>query len=389
MGPLSCPFCPLFDPSPYFLAQHVETVHPEPDEVPFVPRKFLAEDHAVDPKEAATVPDAPSQYLECQCGEAILISEWDDHFQGHTAESADAANDMAEIIGEARFPALEDSIGASATSARLDLAKSMPEATHPVQTKQSKLMKNSRGLYHRDQYTARDWVTRLLGPDASRKKANSANHKDAKRLGVSSSSFRRGSTLTLVWPQTDELGPYAHEDQMPAWLHRQLERGAKVSVVNRITPQGQLVQMESVANEARGVLPVLAQLCEQDDMLAKVYLCHPGVQHVFKMAKEGGFCGYRNCQMLISFIQAARSHGHEYFPARLPSVLDLQELIENAWDRGINTAGKVETGGIRGTRKYIGTPEVGYVPCLATAFDRCLDRCLDRGGGCPGCQTKG
>lgn len=39
-------------------------------------------------------------------------------------------------------------------------------------------------------------------------------------------------------------------------------------------------------------------------------------------------------------------------------MLDLQELIESAWDRGINTTGKVETGGIRGTRKYIGTPEV-------------------------------
>ena len=86
---------------------------------------------------------------------------------------------------------------------------------------------------------------------------------------------------------------------MPGWLQRQLERGAKVNVVNRINQQGQLVRVEVVANETRGVLPVLAQLCEQDNMLARVYLCHPGVQHVFKMMKEGGFCGYRNIQMMV------------------------------------------------------------------------------------------
>lgn len=62
--------------------------------------------------------------------------------------------------------------------------------------------------------------------------------------------------------------------------------------------------------------------------------------------------------MKLSYIQAARAQGHEYFPGRVPSILDLQELIESAWDRGINAAGKTETGGIRGTRKYIGTPEV-------------------------------
>ena len=32
-------------------------------------------------------------------------------------------------------------------------------------------------------------------------------------------------------------------------------------------------------------------------------------------------------------------------------------MIESAWDKGINDTGRVETGGIRGTRKYIGTPE--------------------------------
>ena len=113
-----------------------------------------------------------------------------------------------------------------------------------------------------------------------------------------------------------------------------------------------------MANEFHGIIPVLAQLCDQDTALSKVYLCHPDVTHVVKMAKEGGFCGYRNIQMLISYIRDARSDGHERFLGKLPSIIELQDLIEGAWDRGYNSMGRIETGGIRGTRKYIGTPEV-------------------------------
>lgn len=145
---------------------------------------------------------------------------------------------------------------------------------------------------------------------------------------------------------------------MPAWLRKQLERGAPVTNVNQLSPNGHIVRVESVANETRGIVPVLAQLCEQDPALSKVFLCHPGVKHVVKMAKEGGFCGYRNIQMMVSFVQATHFPGYEHFPGRTPSILALQDMIEHAWDIGINSSGRIETGGIRGTRKYIGTPEV-------------------------------
>ena len=160
--------------------------------------------------------------------------------------------------------------------------------------------------------------------------------------------------------QRNELGPHAHEDQMPAWLRMQLERGAKISVVNEIGSNGQLIRVESVANETRGIMRVIAQLCEQDPSVEQIYLCHPDVQHVVKMSREGGFCGYRNIQMMVSFIQATRSPGYEQFPGRIPSILHLQDMIEAAWDQGINSTGRIETGGIKGTRKYIGTPEVGF-----------------------------
>ncbi|KAJ3573507.1 hypothetical protein NPX13_g4671 [Xylaria arbuscula] len=72
---------------------------------------------------------------------------------------------------------------------------------------------------------------------------------------------------------------------------------------------------------------------------------------------EGGFCGYRNIQMLSSYIVGAHVVGAEILGDRIPSIFRIQDYIENAWDMGINASGRIETGGVKGTRKYIGTPE--------------------------------
>ncbi|KAL8673668.1 MAG: hypothetical protein Q9168_001923 [Polycauliona sp. 1 TL-2023] len=337
----TCPFCLFADSNPYLLAQHVESLHPEDGEPSFVSRHFLEEHLPPACREATAPREAPSHgYIECECGEAIAASDFEDHAQLHSAEAADTVTELADILEPDRPTQLHPITGSVNPIDSLPMTIHFP-ATH--QSAESSESKHApRAVDRRGRPIVSDRIARLLGSDASCKKRDVAKqraNKNAKRLGEA------------------ELGPHAHEDQMPAWLQRQLERGAKVTIVNQMNREGQLVRQELVANETRGVMSVLAQLCEQDKMLAKVFLCHPGVQHVFKMAKEGGFCGYRNIQMMISYVQAAQSQGHELFPGRLPSVLELQELIETAWEQGINTAGKVETGGIRGTRKYIGTPE--------------------------------
>ncbi|QSZ34841.1 hypothetical protein DSL72_007700 [Monilinia vaccinii-corymbosi] len=81
------------------------------------------------------------------------------------------------------------------------------------------------------------------------------------------------------------------------------------------------------------------------------------------MISLGGFCGYRNIQMLSSYIVRSRFPGHNVFRDNVPSIFDIQEYIENAWDQGINSQGRIETGGIRGTRKYIGTPDAQAMFC--------------------------
>jgi hypothetical protein len=145
---------------------------------------------------------------------------------------------------------------------------------------------------------------------------------------------------------------------MPSWLLKLLQNGAKVTRLNKIGPNGSIMKDEIVENETSQVIPVLMQLCQQDDSVQRAFFCSTKVRHIFKLPREGGFCGYRNIQMLISHIQDAQRPGHEHFHGRIPSILELQDLIERAWNMGYNSIAKTETGGIKGTRKYIGTPEV-------------------------------
>lgn len=145
---------------------------------------------------------------------------------------------------------------------------------------------------------------------------------------------------------------------MPSWLHRMLEKGGETTQQTQITTDGRLARRTIVENETDNLIPVLAKLCEQDKSVQRAFLCSPKVRHICKMSREGGFCGYRNIQMLVSYIQRSRSLGHEHFPNGIPTILELQDKIEQAWDMGFNSTGKTETGGIKGTRKFIGTPEV-------------------------------
>lgn len=85
------------------------------------------------------------------------------------------------------------------------------------------------------------------------------------------------------------------------------------------------------------------------------------------MAVLGGFCGYRNIQVLAAHIIATQTTGWKQFGDDIPSIFQIQDLIETAWDRGYNARGRIETGGIRGSRKYIGTPEVWTFSAVAPA----------------------
>lgn len=91
-------------------------------------------------------------------------------------------------------------------------------------------------------------------------------------------------------------------------------------------------------------MPILATLLERDSGVETAYLCDEATVQVYKLLGEGNhFCGYRNIQMLLR---------KQY------TVLELQDIIERAWDLGYNSHGRIETEGIKNTRKHIGTSEV-------------------------------
>ncbi|EJT76263.1 hypothetical protein GGTG_06185 [Gaeumannomyces tritici R3-111a-1] len=205
----------------------------------------------------------------------------------------------------------------------------------------------------------RDLLSRS-SPSPSSSSSSSRRHRDRDRNSRSTATASSASTNPPRQSSPPrkrlgkaELGKYAHEDVMPDWLITHLKEGGEV--------------------KADGILTVLEQLLEQSPTTRYAYLCHPGVQHISKLKKEGGFCGYRNIQMLVSFIMSSGHIGAHHFE-QLPSVFKLQDWIEDAWDQGINAHARIETGGIRMTRKYIGTPEaqavfgVLQIPCESHGF---------------------
>ncbi|QIW95803.1 hypothetical protein AMS68_001321 [Peltaster fructicola] len=124
-----------------------------------------------------------------------------------------------------------------------------------------------------------------------------------------------------------ELGPYAFEERMPHRVDALLQKDGSNVITNVIPKLAQLLRSSDVK---------AARLCRQDAVL------------IHKHATEGNtFCGYRNIQMLL----------HPMTAKRLYTVPELQNMIETAWTRGFNAHGRDQTGGVRGTRKYIGTSE--------------------------------
>lgn len=75
---------------------------------------------------------------------------------------------------------------------------------------------------------------------------------------------------------------------MPSWLQKLLqERDGRAKDVNRPNVEGNLLNTKGSENHAYGVLPVLAQLLDQDPCTAVAYLCNPNVLHISKLRREG------------------------------------------------------------------------------------------------------
>ncbi|KAH6891990.1 peptidase family C78-domain-containing protein [Thelonectria olida] len=317
-----CPFCG-FRPGEgdYELILHIETNHPEGE-----PPSDVAEETFACPQDG--------------CGELLTQDEVAYHLQLHELEAKDGAADVSEQAQPA-----------------------IPETEVREPTRRSSHDKSHRRRREKQRETSTGWKAIFSG-SKSRQSNDSSHRKSHKSKGLAfsnpdtgepSSSIESGDrSRQFARLGKSELGRFAHEKEMPTWLIRLLKE------------EGQVINT--------GIMDVLRQLLEQCPSTQVAYLCHSEVQHISKLRREGGFCGYRNIQMLISHIIGAKTTGADAFGPTFPSIFQIQDLIENAWDMGFNSQGRIETGGIKGTRKYIGTPEAQAVfcslsiPCSVQAF---------------------
>lgn len=140
---------------------------------------------------------------------------------------------------------------------------------------------------------------------------------------------------------------------MPSEVRKALLRGGQPREVQQIGRDGRLYRQTVIENETANLIPLIADLCALDSDTTATYLCHPCVRHVRKINCDGNFCGYWNIQVALTYVQHMNPDG----PQGLPDVLRIQDTIEKAWDNGKCPYGRLETGGIRNTRKWIGTNE--------------------------------
>ncbi|KAG2217374.1 hypothetical protein INT45_007384 [Circinella minor] len=89
------------------------------------------------------------------------------------------------------------------------------------------------------------------------------------------------------------------------------------------------------------------------------YLCSPYTDHIATGFMDLGWgCGYRNCQMLMTFLQRKQEAGDSIL-RQVTDISGLQLLLERAWKEGFDSQGAKQLNNrVYKTRKWIGTTEV-------------------------------
>ncbi|KAJ9628595.1 hypothetical protein H2203_002496 [Taxawa tesnikishii (nom. ined.)] len=375
-GPFSCPFCEFVASDSYAITLHVEE-HVE--DSPFVARAESPDPLAVALQEEENrLAAAPSKHPKrSPSSKTIPVSKADDNaslalalqLQGEEQARGTRVRDQRTVPDDEEFPYVEcpecsefivltdfndhvDLHAASHVATEIDPSETVAGSTKNTGPK--RLSMRDQGLpsvsFERSKTSA---VDQPSGDVIARSIGGFLRAPSTKT--PSTSSVSKGNRTGRLGRR--ELGPHAYEEMMPSWLYEQLRTAGRTRV-RKIGSDGRLhTEWASAENEVGGLVPVLSRLSMLTKSMKVVYCCHPSVHHVSKMKREGGFCGYRNVQMMYSYMQSALVDGRRRFGDTVPGVLQLQDMIERAWDQGIHPNGRTETGGVKGTRKWIGTPE--------------------------------
>lgn len=373
-GHLDCLFdCGLTFSSLETLHLHIELDHREDNDVsPFLARPATppvassSRDRHVPPLPTRPPPRVPVHDEESQgsrepeaepftlcpephCGEQILLIELNEHLDLHEAEKL--VDDGSTSTSNSNRDQTLMPYSSSSTSPELGQTHFSTDISPALLRKMDRRQDSPRvGM-------GRKFLS-IIGME--KKEPSRSGHGSSKK-NISHLDVSPHVPMPYLSPnvfQKATLGPYAYEARMPKDLYQRLQDGPKITRTKKISRHGGLVVHESVAGETPGVLPILKRLIEHDHRVGKAFLCHPSVTQIGKFHWEGGFCGYRNTQMQISYMQHAKHPSSVFFPGRTPGILDLQDHIEQAWDNGVHPYSRQEVGHLKGTRKWIGTLEV-------------------------------
>ena len=185
-----CPFCPFADDNADILVQHVGLVHPETDTSPFLAKNTPEQERKSMERvrEGVGPRDAPSEdgFIECECGETVLLSEFSSHSDLHLAEGmaseeAEKADLSSDTTILSRYQSPYPDTGTFTRQSSANATSSTNNQLSPASTSTSR----PRGTVQKHSYTIKDWANVLLGTNPPpRPKTTKAKRRSARRLGV-------------------------------------------------------------------------------------------------------------------------------------------------------------------------------------------------------------
>nr|POE65303.1 zinc finger with ufm1-specific peptidase domain protein [Quercus suber] len=361
----SCPLCGIRH-TPYMVQLHVDRVHGEESSGSTEVSSSCASspsssDDAGSSRSSADSPVAGDRWTKCTrpgCGQYVRLSGFDQHLARHKALEANHERDLALRNRRPR-----SSYQLPHGSARLQ-NQVRPHTTDP----------RSIGLLRYFSGT----LTHGRSSSSSSSSSSTFRSSQSSRVPPRSKNLRQPQRPGRLGKR--ELGPYAFEQTMPDHVRRHLLDDARPQVLTRIRNDGRLERFTIIPNQTPSLIPVLADLCARVSTTAVTYFCDPSVRHIMKIQCEGNFCGYWNIQVLLTYLR--RHHDGLRGLGDMPSVLHIQDAIEQAWANDICAYGKVETGGVRGSRKWIGTHEaLAYFTQIGVQVEALSFREDENGGG--------
>ena len=379
---ISCPFCGFTGDGEYAIQFHIEEHHTE--DSPFVVNNAAPGSElkapALPPRPRTVSPSSPSSrpppdenpWLKCtrpDCGEYVAIADIQEHLDLHEAAAISEEEERKstgrktpqDANGSLRQPR-ENREAASndyydRTERRSPQNPTRPSDPPSLNNSPQKFQRPRRPSSNNSSHSSQFKTTILqyFSGDSTRGPPDRRDN----RPGLPPRPQQRRVRPPLEPGRLGrrELGPHAFEETLPPDVRRRLINDAAPYPRNRLGWDGRLYKEMVVDNETSGLIQVLSDLCALDPSTKTTYLCHRSVKHVEKIKCDGNFCGFWNIQMVLSYVhdQDARRDGGT--PKPIPNVIAIQNVIERAWDNGICSYGRIETGGVKNTRKWIGTHE--------------------------------